>query len=247
MTNVETTKYVDLSQIIDSSTFTFIGCFPGSRYSNEAKFNQDIIIDTREQSLSGFKKSLFGIACDIGTHIDSPSHWFCDKRSISDLTLSELTSPGIVIDVTFKIENNIDYELTVEDLLLWEKKYGIIPDKCIVLMKTGWSSNFKNHKKYMGLDSENNTHFPGFSKELALFLIKERNIVGIGIDTGSLDCGNAIDYPVHNIILGADKYQIENLVLDKLNENDKFTIIAMPLNIKDAPEAPARVMAIVSQ
>ncbi len=42
-------------------------------------------------------------------------------------------------------------------------------------------------------------------------MIKERNINGIGIDTLSLDRGKSDDFNVHKIILGARKYQTENL------------------------------------
>jgi kynurenine formamidase len=73
-------------------------------------------------------------------------------------------------------------------------------------MKTGWCKKFEDHAAYMGLDAENNAHFPGFSEEAAKFLLKERSIVGIGIDTASLDIGSSADFPVHEAILGADHY-----------------------------------------
>ena len=49
----------------------------------------------------------------------------------------------------------------------------------------------------MGWDKEKTCHFPGFSPELAGWLLKERDIVGIGIDTASLDTGTSTKYLVH--------------------------------------------------
>jgi len=65
-------------------------------------------------------------------------------------------------------------------------------------MKTGWSSKFNDQKEYMGTGGEDGGfHFPGFSEEAAKWLLKERSIVGIGIDTPSLDHGPSSTYPVH--------------------------------------------------
>ena len=57
--------------------------------------------DTRKKP-EGYKKCIFYMACDIGTHIDSPSHWYEDGRTITDLKLDELTAAGAVIDVSAK-------------------------------------------------------------------------------------------------------------------------------------------------
>eukprot|EP00656_Telonema_subtile_P024995 TRINITY_DN27132_c0_g1_i1.p1 TRINITY_DN27132_c0_g1~~TRINITY_DN27132_c0_g1_i1.p1 ORF type:complete len:186 (-),score=46.29 TRINITY_DN27132_c0_g1_i1:241-798(-) len=181
--------------------------------------------------------------CDVGTHIDSPSHWFVGKRDVSELTLEELTAAGAVLDVTEKVEADPDYALTVEDLVNWEAQYGQIADGSLVVMKTGWSRiGIANHDAYV-----NGGHFPGFSREAAEFLVNERNVVGIGIDTASLDPGThpGADFPVHQIVLGADKYQIENMVLEDVPEGNQSVFVSLPLKVEGGPEAETRVMAIV--
>lgn len=61
------------------------------------------------------------MACDVGTHIDAPSHWFPDGRDISQLKPEELICPGVVIDISdSKIKDNPDYALTLQDVLDWE-------------------------------------------------------------------------------------------------------------------------------
>merc|ERR1712129_313463 len=57
-------------------------------------------------------------------------------------------------------------------------------------------------------------HFPGLAAEAATWLVKERQIAGLGIDTLSPDPGAAEGFAVHNIVLGADKYILENLNLE---------------------------------
>lgn len=151
----------------------------------------------------------------------------------------------MIIDVVEKVENDNDYELSLDDLREWESKYGKVKDNSVVIMKTGWSLRFNDKELYYNKDNEGVMHFPGFSEELASFLIKERNINGIGIDTLSLDRGKSDDFNVHKIILGAGKYQIENLNLssDKIKENGG-TIIVLPLKIENASESPVRAVIL---
>ena len=49
-------------------------------------------------------------------------------------------------------------------------------------------------------------HFPGFGEQAAKWLLSERGIGGIGIDTLSLDPGRSETFPVHVAMLGGDKF-----------------------------------------
>ena len=89
-------------------------------------------------------------------------------------------------------------------------------------------------------------HFPSFSAKATELLI-ERNIAGIGIDTLSPDTGALGMFPAHQIMLSAGKFIIENLTNLKLLPAFGAQIIALPLKIKDGPESPARVIAIVQK
>jgi kynurenine formamidase len=194
---------------------------------------------------AGFKKCIYCMPCDVGTHIDTPSHWFEGARDASDLTMDELTAAGAVIDMTAKVEADPDYALSLDDLREFEATHGQIPERCFVVMKTGWSRRgIENHEAYV-----NGGHFPGFSPEAATFLVNERNIVGIGIDTASLDPGTHPngDFPVHQIVLGADRYQIENMALEEVPPGLETVFVSLPLKVKGGPEAEVRVMAIVKQ
>lgn len=179
----------------------------------------------------------------IGTHIDSPGHFFENGRLIHQLQIEELSSPGVVIDVTEKCNQNPDYELSVQDLLDYESSFGPIPKGALVCMRTGWGTKIGDSKEYYNYLG-GTMHFPGFSKESAEFLVNSRDIHGIGIDTLSLDPGVSSTFDVHFTILGKDKYQVENMKLDGVPCSG-FWFLALPLKVKNAPEMMCRVLAIL--
>ena len=73
-----------------------------------------------------------------------------------------------------------------------------------------------------------------------------RGVAGVGIDTASIDAGNAKDFIVHKVLLGNDVYGIEN-INDRLAEVPPIgaTVIVLPMKIHGSG-APARVVALVS-
>ena len=148
---------------------------------------------------------------------------------------------GVVVDVSAKCDANIDYEMTVDDLKDWEKTFGAFPEKALVVMKTGWGTKI-NDPSYTAKD-DTGFHFPGFSVEAAQYCL-DKSCVGIGIDTGSLDHGKTTTYPVHQLVLGSDKYQIENMLLTEVPAG-KHRFISSPLKIIGAPEAEARVICLI--
>ena len=66
-------------------------------------------------------------------------------------------------------------------------------------------------------------------------------IVGIGIDTASLD----VSSDSYQVWLGAGRYQVENLNLEGVPESG-LKFILMPLRIEGAYECSSRVMAIIN-
>ena len=57
-------------------------------------------MDTRKpEGGPNFKKCYFKLACDVGTHMDSPAHWYPDGRDISQMEMHELCAPGVIIDI----------------------------------------------------------------------------------------------------------------------------------------------------
>jgi kynurenine formamidase len=88
-------------------------------------------------------------------------------------------------------------------------------------------------------------HFPGFSSEAAEFLVKDRRVDGIGIDTASIDFGPSQDFTVHRIVNGANRYGLENVAnLEKLPAKGAI-LIALPMKIKGGTGGPIRIIAVL--
>jgi len=183
-----------------------------------------------------------------GTHMDAPLHFGKDRSAVDEIGINRLIGPAVVVDVTTAASENRDYRLSVGDLKGWEAAYGRIPDGAIVLMRSGWGRHWPDKKQYLGTDAPGDTknlHFPGFSKEAAEFLSKERLIRGIGIDTPSIDYGPSGDFIVHQIINGADLYGLENVANLETLPLHGATIIALPMKIKGGTGGPVRIIAIL--
>lgn len=186
-----------------------------------------------------------------GTHVDAPIHFAQNGLTIDQIPLDEWIGPAVKLDVTAKCERNRDYLLSVEDIINWEKEYGNIPDHAWVIMYTGIDTKYYPDKEKVlgtnktGVAAIPELSFPGFSPESVEFLIKERNITGIALDTPSIDYGKSEDFKVHQILFAADRLALENIAnLDKLPSSGAWLYV-MPMLIRDGTGAPARVFAVL--
>lgn len=190
---------------------------------------------------SDYEKDMFrtqGLQCGlgIGTHIDAPAHLVPGGRTIDDLVLGELVVDCVVIDVS--AEATEDYIIKAEVVENFEKEMGEIKPNSFVIFYTGWDKYWDDREKY-----NNNHKFPSVDISTAEFLLK-RNISGLGIDTLSADTG-AKGFPVHKAILGADKYLVENITNAKELPPIGSKICVLPIKVKDATEAPIRLIALL--
>ena len=192
----------------------------------------------------GYRMHRFSLWENIGTHIDAPAHFIEGKRSVNELDLNDLVVPIVVISVQGKAALEPDYQLSVEDVLSWEERNGRIMPGSLAVMNTGWYKKFADPEAYANQDEAGVLHFPGFSVAAARLLV-ERDVAGIGIDTLSLDPGNDLNFPVHRIMLGAGKFQVENMNnLDALPVKGAVAVIGV-LPVKDGSQAQARIFAFV--
>lgn len=231
------TKIIDLTHTIAEN----IPYWPEESIQNNL-FHKRIISEHKE---SGFLSHMINIPEHYGTHIDAPIHGDETKISVDQIPIERLASNGIVIDTEEKVKSDYDYQLEIADIQSWEKKFGKIYDKSIVIMRTGWSKYWYDAKKYLNMDNRGIMHFPGFSRRAIEFLINERGINGIGVETLSIDCGNSSKFEVHRSLFEANRYAIENLAnIDLLPPKD-FLILSLPLKIKGGSGSPARVVALI--
>ncbi|MBP9146948.1 MAG: cyclase family protein [Thermoanaerobaculia bacterium] len=185
-----------------------------------------------------------------GTHLDAPLHFAFGKRSVDQVPLRQLVAPGVVIDVREQCAKEADYRLVPGDLAAWEAVHGRIPPGAIVLLRTGWETRWGDRKAYFGDDTPGDAthlHFPSFGADAARWLIEERGIGALGVDTASIDHGPSSDFAVHRIAAAREVPGLENLKnLGALPARD-FWVVALPMNIGGGSGAPLRAIALVGR
>lgn len=185
-----------------------------------------------------------------GTHMDAPIHFAQGQVGIDGIPVEQLMGPAVVIDVRASVAKETDYRLAPADLHRWEAQHGTIPKGAVVMMFTGWGAHWQHRERYFGSttpDVPTTLHFPGFSEEAARFLVTERHISGIGIDTPSIDYGPSQDFVVHRIVNGAGLYGLENVArLGELPPSGA-TLIALPMKIAGGSGAPVRILGILPE
>ena len=180
-----------------------------------------------------------------GTHLDAPVHFAENRQTVDKIPLSQLIAPAIKIDVSPKALANQDYQVSVEDFIAWETQHGKIPDSVIVLLQTGYSKFWGDRAKYMGIEGVDQKHFPGLHPEAARWLIQNRKINAIGIDTASIDFGQSQTFDSHVALMQQNIPAFENVAnLDKVPIKGA-QIIALPMKIKDGSGAPLRIVAFI--
>jgi len=178
-----------------------------------------------------------------GTHIDSPSHFIASEISIEAVPVERLVVPIAVIDLTEKARRNRDATLDPDDILTWERRNGRLPAGAGVFMRSGWDKKVGSSADYIGLDATQTMHFPGFSEETCEFLVRERDISGIGVDTISFDVGVDKEYKGHKALFRGGKWGIECLAnLDAVPETGAVAIVGAP-TVKGGSGGPCRVFA----
>ena len=135
----------------------------------------------------GFEIQTFKFPGQFGTHIDYPAHFVPGARRAAAFGLKETVLPLVVLDVSQKAASDRDYELTVQDVLEFEERYGRIPKGCFVALRTDWSKGWPSMEKLCGLDGEGNEHFPAWGYEALRFLYEERGIAANGHETLDTD------------------------------------------------------------
>jgi kynurenine formamidase len=187
-----------------------------------------------------------------GTHIDAPVHFAQGHQSVDAIPLQNLVGRAIVIDVTEAAARSADYQIGVEDFQRWEQQHGQIPADAIVLLRTGFARHWPDPVRYLGTAERGEAavaklHFPGLHPDAAKWMIANRPIKAIGIDTASIDYGQSTQYESHRILYDRNIPAFENLaVLDRLPPMGAF-VIALPMKIKGGSGAPLRAIAVLPQ
>lgn len=221
-------QFIDLTHTLDPNIPSWNGSC-GFEYTIKQDYD-------KEASLS-FRVNQIKMHAGIGTHMDAPAHCYSNGKTIAELDIDNLVANCVVINVQEKCLDNPKFQVSPDDLFSFEVEHGEIKPDSFVIFYTGWAKFWNHPAAY-----RNNLIFPSISEMVAKLLL-ERNIKGLGIDTLSPDAPQDGKFPVHQLLLGAGKYIIENVANANLLPPIGSRIFALPLKIAEGTEAPLRLIA----
>ena len=179
-----------------------------------------------------------------GTHLDAPIHFVGNTPTADRLPADRFFAPLAVVSIEARAAKDADTMVTVDDLLAWEKAHGRLPRGAFIAMHSGWDGRIGNADRFLNKDGKGTMHAPGFSEEAARFLVQQRDIVGAGVDTLSLDKAEAQKFVAHLALLGAGKYAVELIAnLGRVPAAGATIIVGAPKH-EGASGGPARVFAV---
>ena len=236
-------QWVDLSYNFSSETIYWPTAEP---------FHLDIVFADVTQKGFYYSANNFSAAEHGGTHIDAPIHFAQGKNTVDQIPIEKLIGFTAVVDVSEKALKNPDYQVKIEDFKNWEMQNEQLPKDAIVLLRTGYGKFWPDRIKYMGTDqlgeaAISKLHFPGLHPEAAKWLVENRKIAAIGLDTPSIDYGQSTLFESHRILFDKNIPALENVAnLDKLPPTGAF-VIALPMKIKGGTGGPLRIVAFVPE
>lgn len=198
----------------------------------------------------GWYWNVLNLGEHTGTHFDAPIHWITGKdlpnNSTDTILPRKFIGPACVINVTAEVQQSPDFLLTIEHVQAWEAQYGRIPAGAWVLLHSGWRAR-KGREEFLNVHADG-AHSPGLHQDCTQFLIKERDILGLGVETVGTDAGQAgvfnPAFPSHTFLHGAGKFGLTSLInLEQLPPTGAL-VIAAPLKIVNGSGSPVRALAI---
>ncbi len=224
---------VDLSHLIDTDIPLWPGD-PAVELTPVAEFDTD-----------GYYLRRLTIGEHSGTHMNAPNSFHEGAAGIDDYAPESLVVPVVVIDVRSQATADPDYALTRDDVEGWEAANGAIAAGSVVVLFTGWQDRWDDPAGFVVEDADGGLHFPGFDGDTTQWLLDERSIAGVGIDTHGVDPGQDEEYRTNTAVLATDGIVLENLTnLDQLPPTGATVVIGI-LRVADGSGSPASVLAFV--
>ena len=198
-----------------------------------------------EFETDGYYLRRFSMGEHSATHMNAPNSFHEGGVGIDAYTPESLVVPAVVIDVRDQAATDSDYALSIQDVSTWEAEHGEVPAGSLVIAYTGWQAKWNDPKAFFNQDVEGGLHFPGFGAEATKFLLDERSIAGVGIDTHGVDPGQDESYATNTQVLAQRGIVLENLThLDELPATGATLVIGV-LRLEAGSGSPVSVLAFV--
>lgn len=184
-----------------------------TRSETKPKFSNDVSFEITQVSFQ----------CVVGTYLDSPFHRYEGMKDISQITLDQVISEGVVFDAR---------GLQPWDSFTPKPMNNDLGGK-IVLINFGWDKHF---------DTEKYHSYPYISEEFISYLV-DQHPLAVGVDTINIDNSNDLTRPAHTNLLKENILIIENLVNLDLLLNKVIRFYAIPVKLQDTASFPVRAFA----
>ncbi|KIK56923.1 hypothetical protein GYMLUDRAFT_61758 [Collybiopsis luxurians FD-317 M1] len=185
-------------------------------------------------SKDGFSMHTVSLGSHTGTHVDAPSHFIADGKTIDQIPLSALVGPAIVLDLTSKGAKEVITWADIEKSPHADQiKAGVI-----LLLHTGWS-------KHWASPGHIYWEHPYLSTDIAEKLIA-RGVNVIGVDFASPDESQfepPWKFPFHRSFLGLGGFIVENLTNLEQLKGPGVMVNLLPINLVGSDGAPVRGLA----
>jgi arylformamidase len=208
-------KLIDLTHYIERGMPVFPGTEP------------PIIDQANTIAKDGFAEKKLTMYSHTGTHMDAPAHMLDGGKTLDAFDVTTFYGHATLIDVRSIHQSHIGVDI----ISRYEAQLKLSE---ILILRTGWAEGWGREDYFKD--------FPALSEDAARLVIK-CGIKGIGIDAISID-RMGVEFPVHHLLFNAGLFVVENLTnLDQVGQ--EFTLICLPLKIKDADGAPVRAIGLV--
>ncbi|QSZ67268.1 cyclase family protein [Methanofollis aquaemaris] len=170
----------------------------------------------RQEDHGEYLLSLLSLSTHTGTHIDAPSHYLKNNRTVDLIDPARLIGRCRVLDLGERTA------ITRADL------EGRVGGTGRILLRTWFSG-----------ETAFNPEFPHLTQDAASFLV-EQGISCVGIDSPSIEAYDG-DGSVHRTLLQREIAIIELLDLSGVPKGDYY-MAALPLRLEGLDGSPARVI-----
>ena len=197
--------------------------------------------DIASLNKDGYFLRRFSMGEHSATHMNAPNSFYADGMGIDGYQPHDLVRPAVVIDVRARCTP--DYAISVQDIQDWERQHGLIEPGCVVLMYTGWQHLWDDPTAFFGQDAQG-SHFPGIGEAAIEFLLSQRQVAGVGIDTHGVDPGQSSTFATNRAVLAGNGIVLECLTNLDLLPVKGATLVIGVLALEGGSGSPASVMAL---
>jgi arylformamidase len=190
-------------------------------YPGDPLFTREVVSSIADGQLCELSK--LSLCAHSGTHIDAPSHFIKDAKTIEQYPLSKFILPAQVIEI-----------LDPEAIKLKELERKKIKASHALLFKT---ANSLTGRVISGTFSKNYVYLSSEAAQLCL----EKKAPLVGLDYLSLDMYGSKDCPAHRKLMVQDVLILESINLKEVPEGE-YTLFCFPLKILNAEGAPVRAV-----